>query len=79
VVSVAAGDEPIAESSCSPTRRAATAGNPEIDLTHEAPSRAADHYAGPPVTQHSTMLGCPTPKGVEASLFENSNEELEFI
>jgi hypothetical protein len=80
VVPVAASDEPIAESSCGPARRAATAGDPEVDLTDEAPSRAADYSAGPPVTQRSATLGHPTPKEGEAPpLFENSDEELEYL
>ncbi len=80
VVPVAAGDELIAESSRGPARRAATAGDPEVDLTSEAPSRAADHSAVPPVTQGSAMLGHPTPKEGEAlPLFKNSNEEPEYL
>jgi hypothetical protein len=72
-------DEPIAESSRGPARRAATAGDPEVYLTKEAPSRAADHSAGPPVTQCSATLGHPTPEEGEAPLFENSDDELEYL
>jgi hypothetical protein len=71
VVPVAkAGDESIAESSCSSPRRAATAGNPEVDLTDEAPTRATDYSAGPLVAQRSTKLGHNTPEEGEAPLFE---------
>ncbi len=70
-----AGKEPIAESSCSPTRRAATAGNPEVDLTNEAPSRAADDSASPLLTQHSVTLEHPTPEEGEALLFKDLDEE----
>ncbi len=73
------GDKAIAQSSCSPARRAATAGNPEADLTDEAPSRAVDHSASPPVTQRSVTLGHPTPKEGEALLFGNSDEELDCL
>jgi hypothetical protein len=72
-------DEPIAESSRGPARCAATAGNPEVDLTDKVPSRAADHPAGPQVTQRSATLGHLTSEEGEAPLFENSNEELEYL
>ncbi len=57
-----AGDKPIAENSCGLTRHAATTGNIETDLTNEAPSRAMDHSAGLPVTQHSATLGHSNPE-----------------
>jgi hypothetical protein len=47
---VQAGNEPIAESSRGPARHTATAGNPGVDLTDKALSRAADHSTGPLVT-----------------------------
>jgi hypothetical protein len=76
---VQTGDEPIVESTRSPARRTATAGDSEVDLADEAPFRAADHYADPPVTQHSTTLGHLTPEEGDAPLFENSDEEPEYL
>jgi hypothetical protein len=72
-------DEPIAESSRVPARCAAMAGDLEVDLTDEAPSRAADHSAGPLVTQCSVTLRHSTPEEGEAPLFENSDEELDYL
>jgi hypothetical protein len=74
-----AGDEPIPESGRGLARRADTAGNPEVDLTDEAPSRAADHSLSPPVTQRPATLGHPTPDEGEALLFENLDEGLENL
>ncbi len=74
-----AGHELIAESSCGPARRAATPGDHEVDLTNEAPSRAAYHSAGPQVTQPSAKLGRPTPEEGESVLYKNSGEELEYL
>jgi hypothetical protein len=54
------------------------AGDLEVDVTDEAPSRAADHSAGLSVTQCSAMLGHPIPKEGEAPLLENSDEELDY-
>jgi hypothetical protein len=54
------------------------AGCLEVELTDKAPSRAADHSASPPVTQHSLTLGHPTPEEGEALLFKNSDEELDY-
>jgi hypothetical protein len=60
--------------------RTATAGYPKLDLTDEALSRAADHSAGPLVTQHSATLGHSTHKECEVlPLFENSDEEQEYL
>jgi hypothetical protein len=55
------------------------AGDLEVDLTDEAPSRAADHSIDPPVTQHSATLRHPTPKVGKAPLFRNSDEELDNL
>jgi hypothetical protein len=45
-----AGKEPIAESSRCPTRRTVMAGDLKIDLTDEAPPRAANYFPGSLVT-----------------------------
>jgi hypothetical protein len=72
-------DELIAESSRGPAGRAATTGDHEVDLTNEAPPRAADPSAGPPISQCSATLGNPTPEEGDAlPAFENSDEELEY-
>jgi hypothetical protein len=55
------------------------AGDPEVDLTDEAPSRAADHSASTPVTQRFATLRHPIPEEGEAPLFENSDEELDYL
>ncbi len=59
---MAAGDKPIAESSCGPARPAAMAGDFKVDLTDEAPSRAVDHSASPPLTQCSRNARAPYPQ-----------------
>jgi hypothetical protein len=55
------------------------AGNLKVDFTDEAPSRAADHSTRPSVTQRSTTLRNPTPKKGEVLLFENLDEELDYL
>jgi hypothetical protein len=72
-------NKPIAESSRSPARCTATAGNPEADLTDEAPSRAVDYFAGPLVTLCFVTLGHCTSEEGEAPLFKNWDNELEYL
>ncbi len=74
-----AGDEPIAESSHSLARRAATAGDPKTDLTYEAPSRAVDHFTGFFMTQRSTTLVHPTSEEGEVLLLKNSDDKLDYL
>jgi hypothetical protein len=57
----------------------ATAGNPEVDLTNKAPSRAVDHFAGLPVAQHSAMLRHCTGDEGKAPLFVNFDKGLEYL
>ncbi len=72
-------DELFTERSRSPARCIAMAGNPEVDLTDEAPFRAANHSGSPPITQRYTMLNYPNPKEGIALLIERSKEELEYL
>ncbi len=75
VLVTATNDETIAAGSHGPARQAVTVGNPEVHLTNEALSQAANHAAGPPVTQRSATIGHPTPKKGEAQLITNSAKE----
>jgi hypothetical protein len=78
-VTLSNNDGPVAESSRTAAGRVATAGDCEIDLTDEA-HRAADPSAGPLVSQLSATLVHPTPQEDDAPpIFENSDEELEYL
>jgi hypothetical protein len=74
-----ASDKLITQGSRSPAKRDATAGDPEVDLTSKAPSRAVDYSASILVTQRSAKLGRPTSEKGEELLFENTSEELEYL
>jgi hypothetical protein len=73
-----AGDELIAESSHVSARRTDAVGNPEVDFTYKAPSRAVEHFASPLVTQRFSPLRHTSPKEDEALLFRNLGKDLEY-
>jgi hypothetical protein len=52
----------------------------EVDFADKVPPRIEDYSAGYLITQHFAMLGHSTLKDREALLlFENSNEELDYL
>ncbi len=71
--------ELLTKSSHGHAKHTAIAGNPTVDLTDEAPPMATNHSASSQTTQCSAMLGHSTAKKGDVLLFENSDEELDYL